>query len=36
MQISGRTYDTYEVLLTDGSERRVFFDVTEWLSRLRT
>ena len=33
MQLDGRTYDTYEVVLTDGSERRLFFDVTDWLSR---
>ena len=33
LQVQGRTYDTYEVVLTDGSEKRLFFDVTEWLSR---
>jgi hypothetical protein len=33
LQVEGRTYDTYEVVLTDGSEKRLFFDVTEWLSR---
>ena len=33
MQLDGRTYDAYEVVLSDGSERRLFFDVTEWLSR---
>ena len=33
LQVAGRTYDTYEVVLTDGSEKRLFFDVTEWLSR---
>jgi hypothetical protein len=31
----GRTYDAYEVMLSDGSERRLYFDVTEWLARLR-
>lgn len=34
VQVDGRTYDTYEVVLADGSERRLFFDVTDWLSRL--
>ena len=33
MQLDGRTYDTYEVVLTDGSARKLFFDVTDWLSR---
>ena len=33
LQVEGRTFDTYEVVLTDGSEKRLFFDVTEWLSR---
>jgi hypothetical protein len=35
LQVDGRTYDTYSVVLTDGSERRMYFDVTEWLARLR-
>jgi hypothetical protein len=34
MQVDGRTYDTYDVILTDGSERRLHFDVTDWLARL--
>ena len=33
LQVEGRTYDAYEVVLTDGSLKRLFFDVTEWLSR---
>ena len=33
LQVDGRTYDTYDVTLTDGTERQLFFDVTEWLSR---
>lgn len=33
LQREGRTYDAYEVVLVDGSEKRLFFDVTEWLSR---
>ncbi|HET9467581.1 MAG TPA: hypothetical protein VFO48_04180 [Vicinamibacterales bacterium] len=35
MQLEGRTYDSYEVALTDGSVRKLFFDVTDWLARLR-
>jgi hypothetical protein len=31
VQVDGRTYDMYEVVLTDGSERRLHFDVTDWL-----
>jgi hypothetical protein len=33
VQVDGRTYDTYEVVLTDGSERQLHFDVTDWLAR---
>jgi hypothetical protein len=32
-QVDGRTYDAYEVVLADGSERRLYFDVTDWLVR---
>lgn len=32
LQVDGRTYDTYEVVLTDGTERRLYFDVTDWLA----
>ena len=31
--VDGRTYDAYEVLLSDESERRLYFDVTDWLAR---
>lgn len=31
--VDGRTYDAYEVVLSDGSERRLYFDVTDWLAR---
>lgn len=31
--VDNRTYDAYEVLLSDGSERRLYFDVTDWLAR---
>ena len=33
LQVEGRTYDAYEVVLADGSLKRLFFDVSEWLSR---
>jgi hypothetical protein len=36
LQSDGKTYDLYEVVLRDGATRRLYFDVTEWLSRLRT
>ncbi len=35
IQIDGKTYDMYEVELNDGGARRLYFDVTEWLNRLR-
>jgi hypothetical protein len=31
--VDGRTYDAYDVVLIDGSERRLYFDVTDWLTR---
>ena len=34
LQVESRTYDAYAVVLPDGSETRLFFDVTEWLSRI--
>jgi hypothetical protein len=34
LQVEGRTYDTYTVVLSGGSEKRLFFDVTGWLSRI--
>lgn len=34
-QVDGRTYDTYDVLLPDGSERQLHFDITNWLARMR-
>ena len=33
LQVEGRTYDAYEVVLADGSLKRLFFDVTDWLLR---
>ena len=35
LQVEGRTYDAYDVVLADGSERCLYFDVTEWLAVLR-
>ena len=32
---AGKTYDVYEVALSDGSPRRFYFDVTDWLANLR-
>lgn len=32
LQANGRVYDTYCVRLTDGTERRLCFDVTCWLN----
>jgi hypothetical protein len=33
LQQDGRTYDVYRVTLADHSERSLYFDVTDWLSR---
>ena len=32
VQANGKVYDTYRVRLTDGTERRLYFDVTGWLN----
>ena len=29
----GRTYDTYTVVLSDGMQKKLYFDVTDWLAR---
>jgi len=34
LQTDGKTYDVYEVELSDGGTRSLYFDVTEWLARL--
>jgi hypothetical protein len=31
----GRTYDTYTVVLLNGIERTLYFDVTDWLARVQ-
>ena len=36
VQLDGRTYDAYEVVLADGSARRLYFDVTDWLKAFRS
>jgi len=35
LQTDGKTYDVYDVSLSDGSKRSLYFDVTEWLNRVR-
>ena len=32
LQAHGRVYDTYCVVLADGTERTLYFDVTDWLA----
>jgi len=36
LKVDSKTYDIYHVVLADGSERSLYFDVTGWLARLRT
>jgi hypothetical protein len=33
LRVNTAVYDTYQIVLVDGSERWVYFDVTEWLAR---
>jgi hypothetical protein len=33
LQCDGRTFDRYAIVLSDGLERMVYFDVTDWLAR---
>ena len=35
LQSESKTYDVYEVVLKDGSKRSLYFDITDWLARLR-
>jgi len=35
LQADGKVYDTYRVQLADANERTLYFDVTDWLARLR-
>ena len=36
VRVDSKTYDVYHVVLSDGSARSLYFDVTEWLARIRT
>jgi len=31
----GRTFDVYQITLADGSERSLYFDITDWLARVQ-
>jgi hypothetical protein len=31
-QIDGKIYDVYSVRLTEGTDRKLYFEVTDWLS----
>lgn len=33
LRVGAKTYDTYQIVLADGSERSLYFDVTEWIAR---
>ena len=33
VRAESKVYDAYQIALADGSERSVYFDVTEWLAR---
>ena len=35
LQRESKTFDVYHVVLADRSERSLYFDITEWLSRTR-
>ncbi len=35
LKTDGKVYDTYCVQLSDARERMLYFDVTDWLARLR-
>lgn len=34
VRADSKVYDTYQVVLTDGSERSVYFEISEWLARV--
>ena len=34
VRVDSKVYDAYHVVLTDGSERSVYFEITEWLARV--
>ncbi|HEV3214702.1 MAG TPA: hypothetical protein VGZ27_03220 [Vicinamibacterales bacterium] len=35
LKADGRVYDTFRIVLLDGTERALFFDVTDWLARVQ-
>ena len=35
LKAGGRVYDTFHIVLEDGTERALFFDVTDWLARVQ-
>jgi hypothetical protein len=35
LKADGRVYDTFRIVLHDGTERALFFDVTDWLARVQ-
>jgi hypothetical protein len=35
LKADGRVYDMFRILLHDGTERALFFDVTDWLARVQ-
>jgi hypothetical protein len=36
LKLEGRVYDTYAIVLQDGTERTLYFDVTDWLARAQS
>jgi hypothetical protein len=35
LQLDGKTYDAYHVVLEDHSSRSLYFDISDWLARIR-
>src|SRR5262245_52928690 len=35
VQDAGRTFDVYVISLADGAERRLYFDITDWLTNVK-
>ena len=35
LRLEGRVYDTFQIVLQDGGERALYFDVTDWLARVQ-
>ena len=32
LRVNAKSYDTYEIVLAEGSQRSLYFDITEWLA----